>query len=58
MLAVYGDSSLKASKPNVHPKLSTALCGRVQVFFMVSYVQYTQNTFISAKKLLKPTHPI
>ncbi len=60
LLAVYRGSLLKASKlyKNIHPKLSTALCGIIQVFFIVSHAQYFQNTFISTRKQLNPTHPI
>ncbi len=43
---------------DVHPKLSTASCGIMQVFFIVSYAQSFQNTLIPAIKLLNPTHLI
>ncbi len=36
-------------------QLSTASCGLIQVFFIVSYAQFFQNTFILARKLLNPT---
>ncbi len=56
-LAVFAGSlwrySFKISKPskNVHPKLSAASSGVMQVLFI-------QNTLILAKKLLNPTHPV
>ncbi len=34
---------------------STAMCGVIQVFFIVSYAQFFQNTFISTRKLLNAT---
>ncbi len=41
-----GGSLSKASKlsKNVRPKLSAASCGKIQVFFIVLYAQYLQNT--------------
>ncbi len=36
---------------NFHPKLSTALCGIIQIFFIMLHAQYFQNTLIWARKL-------
>ncbi len=49
--------SFKTSKPskNVHPKLPVALCGIIQVFFIMSYAQYFQNSFTLTRKLLNHT---
>ncbi len=43
---------------NVHPKLSKASCGMIQVFCLVSWAQYFQNTLISDKKPPNPSHPV
>ncbi len=56
LLAAYKGSLPKSLKPA--SKLSTALCGLIQVFLIVLYAQYFQNTFISARKLQNSTHPI
>ncbi len=39
---------------NIHLELPTALCGTFQVFFILSYAQCLQNTFICAGHLLNP----
>ncbi len=48
LLAVYGDIVLKHQKQlkTSIQKISAALCGIIQVFFIVSYAQYSQNTLI------------
>ncbi len=57
LLAVHDDM---VSKHKNHlkmsiQKVSKALCGIIQVFFMVSQAQYFQNTVILAIKLLNQT---
>ncbi len=51
LLAVYGGTILKASKlsKNICLKLSTALCGIIQGFLIVSLAQYFPKTVTSAQ---------
>ncbi len=53
----YTFTAPKSSR-NIHPKLSTTLCGIIQVFFILPCAQYFQNTFLLARKLLNSTHPV
>ncbi len=54
-LSRYSPESIKTFL-NFHPKLSSALCGIIQVFFIMSYAQYFQTFLFLARKLLNPTH--
>ncbi len=54
-----GCALLKVSKLSKnYPKLFTALCGTIQVFFIMYKYSKLQSTFILARKPLNPTHSI